>query len=184
MEHTHDPERCMNGFAFNPEMIMPADIIEKCRVGGSADRGNVQFHLNPSDTREIFRGYLPFSSFTIALQEITSSGHPDDFVERVGRRNNFAIIPPDFFWIPVTKRSLNDPERNTVQLDVLSEKRCRHRFNRDDVVRAAGCTDAERSYVCTDVNDTVIRAHIIEPVFRHFKDLPEYRILTEKSHLI
>jgi hypothetical protein len=75
-------------------------------------------------------------------------------------------------------------DRNTVQLDVLPEKRCSHGFNRDNILRDAGCTDAERSHVSTDVNDTVIRTHLIEPVFRHFKDLPERRILKEKYHLI
>jgi hypothetical protein len=45
----------------------------------------VQLHLNPADTFELFGHYLPFSTFTIAFQEITTSGKFDDLPERICR---------------------------------------------------------------------------------------------------
>ena len=57
MEHTHHSERCMNGSSFNHEMIVMANVIEKCRVRWPADRWNMQFHFNAAETREIIGDY-------------------------------------------------------------------------------------------------------------------------------
>jgi hypothetical protein len=45
-----------------------------------------------------------------------------------------------------------------------------------------GCTDAEGSNIRPDIDYSVRRVYVIEPVFRHLKDLPERSFRTEKNH--
>jgi hypothetical protein len=140
----------------------------------------MKFHLYPADFPEILRFDGPFCPFTIAFQEIATSCHLDNVPERVCLGKDFVIIPPDVFLFSVAKCTFNDLHVNAIQTNIFPQEGCGKRFNRDNVLGAARCTDTEGSDICTNIDDPVCRAQVIEPVFRYVKDLAEPALLNKK----
>ena len=149
------------------------------RLGGS-----VELHLDPADSGKIRRVYQPFCTFAIAFQEITASCHVNDSGERKRWRSYFTIIPIDLYLFPLAQCCFNDPYRNTIQSDILSQKCCSHGFYCNHIWRVTGSTDTKCPNICTDIDDTVMVSQVIEPVFRYFKDLAEGCLLQDKSGII
>ena len=48
--------------------------------------------------------------------------------------------------------------------DIFSKKTCRHRFNRSDRTGEACSPDTERPDICTDIDHSILRQDILEPV--------------------
>jgi len=141
----------------------------------------MEFHFDPADSCEIIGLYIPFCTFTIAFQEITAPGHPDECAERVGRYDDLTIVPEDFLGSTIAKGSLNDPDRDIIQPDIFPQKVCRDRFYRNHIGRIPRGPDTESSHVRTDIDNLIVWTNIIEPVFRNVIDLAEWRITQEES---
>jgi hypothetical protein len=165
-------------------MVVPVDIVDEQWAGRSANGGNMEFHFDTADSREIVRLNTPFCTLAIAFQEIAAPGHPDKRTKRAGRHHDLTTVPHDFLGSPVAKCSLNDPDRNIIQPDIFPQELCSDRFYGDYMVRIPRGPDTECSHICTDIDDLVAWTNIIEPVFRYVIDLAEWRITPEESGII
>ena len=74
VKKSHQAERSMACLPLNLKIIMPADIIQKSRVGRAAYWGQVEFHLYPADAGKVFWFDEPFSTFAVAFQKVTATG--------------------------------------------------------------------------------------------------------------
>ena len=134
MQVSHEPERTMAWHPINIKHKMPADVIEKCRIGWTTDRWQVQFHLYPAHTFEVSRIDQPFCSLAVAFQKVTASCHCTDFVERERGCNDRAVVPPDFPGIPISQCRPDNLHRNRIQPDIFPEDIGCYRFNCDNAI--------------------------------------------------
>ena len=84
VKNTHLSQWPIHGYLFDDEFVVPADIIKDCRLWWIADGGLVEFHLDPPDAGKIMRVDLPFSTFAVALEEVTTTGTTNKVPERGG----------------------------------------------------------------------------------------------------
>jgi hypothetical protein len=67
MKDAHDTKDIMTGLSFDLKIIPATDIRKKLRIRRSADRGQMNFHLDAADIVELRRIDKPFCTFTIAF---------------------------------------------------------------------------------------------------------------------
>jgi hypothetical protein len=157
MEDSQLAQWPVNRCPFEDEFVVPADIVKECRLRGITDRGLVQFHLYTSDPGQIIRVDLPFSPFTVALEEVTTTGDTNEIPERVGLSEDSLPIPSDRSDPALTEGSLYDVDVNVIQPDILLQQVWCDGFDRCYMAAHSGCADTKSADVSPDIKNKVIR---------------------------
>ena len=67
VKDAHNSEDYMAGLSFDLKIIKPADILQQGRVRRTADRGQVDLHLDATDFMEFTGVDEPFGTFAITF---------------------------------------------------------------------------------------------------------------------
>ena len=161
----------MTGLVGNLKIVVTADIIEKCPVWQTADGWQVEFHLNPADTVEIFWSDQPLGTLAVTFQKIAAPGKSNNLAKGIRRHHPAAVVPADLNRAAGSKSTLNYSHRHIIEPDIFCKESGCHRLNSDDVRGILCGADTERPRVRTDVDDPVIRPDISELVLGNFRDL-------------
>ena len=133
--------------------------------------GWCELHFDAPDPGKIPRVDLPFSPFTVALEEVTTAGNTNEVPERIGLLENPVPIPYNRGDPSPAEGRRYDRYVNIIQPDILLQQvRC-HGFDRRDMVAQPGCAYTKSTDISPDIKNNVIRPKIMYPVFRNFHDL-------------
>jgi len=164
MKYSHHAQGKVRRVPVDGELVVVTDIIKELRVLQTPDRWDMELHLDPADPGKIPRIDEPFTPLAVAFQEVATTGHPDKLPQRPGRNDVVHTVPFDIPGAPLAEGSLDHPDGNTIQADILLQYRCGDRFDCDHVPAFPGSTDTKSTCIRSDIEDGIIFPYIVEEI--------------------